>query len=217
MPETTAPPADGTTGTEGQPTPTQAPTPAAGDTNPATGKTFTQSDLDRIVAERLARAKPDDYDEAKAALEELKGIREGQKTDLEKAQATAAERTAERDSARNELKAAAKITELRLEALRQGADEDIVIALLGTSAAVTVSDGKVIGAKEAVANLLTEKPNVKVGGVRQSAGEFGGQNQTTVAERIAALEQTGKPEDRREAMRLKVMQGMSLPVPNATG
>lgn len=214
MPETQTPPADGTTGTpEGQEGAGQ-PDPKVGDQNPQTGKTFTQADVDRIVAERVARAKPDDYDEAKAALAREKAREEGEKTELQKAQDALNERTAERDSARGDLRTANRITELRLEALRQGADEEIVIALLKDSKAVTVSDGQVVGAKEAVANLIEQKPNVKTGGGRQSAGEFGGNDNQSVAARIAQLESSAKPEDRREAFRLKIGQGLSTPTPN---
>ena len=213
MPETGTPPADGTTGAEGTKTPAATPDPKVGEQNPETGKTFTQADVDRIVADRVARAKPDDYDEAKAALGREKAREEGEKTDLQKANETLTERTAERDSARDALKQASRITELRLEALRQGADEEIVIALLKDSKAVTVSDGQVVGAKEAVSNLIDQKPNVKTGGTRTTAGEFGGNDGKTVTDQIATLESSGKPEDRQKAFALKVAQGLALPRP----
>lgn len=67
-----------------QPTPEQQP-PAT----PEVDKAFTQADVDRIVAERVKRAKPADYDELKAAAKRLAEIEAANATDLEKAVATA--------------------------------------------------------------------------------------------------------------------------------
>jgi hypothetical protein len=216
MPESTTPPADGTTGTPaatGDGTQSQTPAPTAGDTNPQTGKTFTQEELNQIVADRVARAKPADYDEAKAAMAELNSIKEGQKTDLQKAQEAAESRKQERDSARSELNAARRTAEIRIEALKQGADEELTMALLANDATIKVEDGRVVGAAEAVAALIERKPNLKTGGTRQSAGEFGGNDGATVAEKIAALEREGTKDSLREARRLKIRQGLSLPTP----
>lgn len=61
-------------------------------------RTFTQADLDRIVERRLSkeRAKFADYDALKSAADELAQIREGEKTELQKAmeRAEAAEKRA---------------------------------------------------------------------------------------------------------------------------
>ncbi|ASR85411.1 scaffolding protein [Mycobacterium phage Cain] len=63
------------------------------------GKTFTQADVDRIAGERAARerAKFGDYDDLKVKASELDAIREGEKTELQKAldRAAAAESRAE--------------------------------------------------------------------------------------------------------------------------
>ena len=50
-------------------------------------RTFTQSELDAIVGDRLKRerAKYADYDEAKAALDELTQLKEASKSELQKA------------------------------------------------------------------------------------------------------------------------------------
>jgi hypothetical protein len=64
-----------------------------------------------------------------------------------------------------------------------------------------------------VAALIERKPNLKTGGTRQSAGEFGGNDGATVAEKIAALEREGTKDSLREARRLKIRQGLSLPTP----
>lgn len=208
MPEPTTPPADGTTGTPEAPA-APAAEPKAGDTNPQTGKTFTQDELNAIVADRVARAKPADYDDLKAKAEEFDKIAEAQKTDLQKAQEAAEVRKQERDSARSELTRTQRIAEIRIEALKQGADEELVMALLANDATIKVENGQVVGAKEAVEQLIERKPNLKTGGTRTSSGEFGGNDQSTVAERIAALEAKGDKDSRREALALKVQQGLS--------
>lgn len=212
MPESAPPPADGTTGTpEGTPqTPPATADPKAGDTNPATGKTFTQDELNAIVSDRVARAKPADYDEAKAALDRENARKEGEKTDLEKARESEAARKAERDTARADLTRTLRMSEIRIEALKQGADEELVIALLADDTSITVSEGKVLGAKEAVEQLIERKPNLTTGGTRRSGAEFGGIDQPTIAEQIAALEGKTDKESRRQLMALKVSQGLSI-------
>jgi hypothetical protein len=63
-----------------------------GGQNGDAGKTFTQADLDRIVAERLGRerSKYGDYDQLKAAADELAKLKEAQATEAEKATRQAA-------------------------------------------------------------------------------------------------------------------------------
>lgn len=207
MPETGTPPADGTTGAEG----TGTPDPKAGDTNPATGKTFTQAELDAIVQDRVARAKPADYDEAKQALAEKKAREEGEKTDLQKAKDRETELTGERDAARREADEVKRSAAVQIEALKQGADEELVALALAGDTSIEVKDGKVTGAKEAVEKLLERKPNLKTGGTRQSGGEFGGTDGTTVAEEIAALEKKGDKESMAKARQLKIAQHLATP------
>ena len=70
-------------------TPVQGGAPAP-QTNAGTGeKTFSQADVDRMIADRLAREqkKYADYGDLKAAKEELDKLKEGQKSELEKANA----------------------------------------------------------------------------------------------------------------------------------
>lgn len=207
MPDTTTAPADGTTGTQ-----TPAATPPAegqGGGTPPAGRTFTQAELDAIVQDRVARAKPADYDEAAAALAREKARAEGEKSDLQKAQdaqrasdekATAAERRAEE---------ALRTSEIRIEALKQGADEELVALALSADSSVEVKDGKVVGAKEAVEKLLERKPNLKIGASRQSGGEFGGTDGSTVHEQIIALEAKGDKDSMAQARRLKIAQQLA--------
>lgn len=55
------------------------------DAPPADDKTFTQADVDRMIADRLKRAKPADYDDLKAAAKRLADIEAANASDLEKA------------------------------------------------------------------------------------------------------------------------------------
>ena len=79
-------------------------------------RTFTQADLDRIVADRLARekAKFADYDEAKAKAAELDKLRESEKSDLEKLQGTPEEILGELSRTQNELRISRAITKHNL-------------------------------------------------------------------------------------------------------
>jgi hypothetical protein len=69
--------------------------PAQGEPGPAT-----QDDLNRIVADRVSREKANyaDYDQLKAAAEELARLKDAEKTDLERQAEELAKVTAERDS-----------------------------------------------------------------------------------------------------------------------
>ena len=170
------------------------------------GKTFTQADLDRIVADRVARAKPADYDDAKAALEREKARIEGEKTELQKATDEAATAARERDEARSEAAATKREAAIMLEAFRQGADAELVVMALKESPEIKLDKGEVKGVEEAVKALQEKKPNLKVGGPTASGGHFGGADTTTVAETIAALERKGDPASLAEARELKIAQ-----------
>src|SRR5688500_512004 len=165
MPDSTRTPADGTTGTpDASATGTPAAEPKAGDTNPQTGKTFTQAELDAIIADRVARAKPADYDEAKAALAEKRAREEGEKTEIQKLTEQRDAEKARADGSDQRANTALRTAEIRIEALKQGADEELVAMALAADDTITVEkDGTVKGAKEAVEKLLDRKPNLKLG------------------------------------------------------
>jgi len=128
---------------------------------PAGDKSFTQADVDRIVAERLARAKttpPADYEALKAAKEKLDALEAAQQTETEKLQlrAEAAEKAAQaaQERAAGALKRAAVVA----AATRAGAvDPDAVFALLDPSAVTVGDDGQVTGVDDAVKALLETK------------------------------------------------------------
>jgi len=124
-------------------------------------KSFTQADVDRILADRLARAKaepPADYDQLKAAAAELEKLKNDQMSETEKltkAAALADERArAAEEKATNALMRAAIVS----AAQRAGAvDPDAVLALVDRSTVKVGDDGQVTGVDEAVKALLDTK------------------------------------------------------------
>lgn len=81
------------------------PNPTAGKNEPE--KTFTQSQLDAIVADRLKRAegKYADYEDLKAKARKLDELTEAEKSDLQKAQDAAAGYKAQLDDLQAQIKA----------------------------------------------------------------------------------------------------------------
>src|SRR5688500_18688129 len=79
---------------------TEAATDSTTETAAATGKTFTQADLDRIVQDRIARerAKFEGFDDLKAEASEFDKLQEANQSELEKAQKRAEK--AEQDAAK---------------------------------------------------------------------------------------------------------------------
>lgn len=137
------------------PEPTTAP-PAA----PAADKTFTQAELDRIVADRLSRerGKYADYDDLKAKASQFDQLAEQQKTDLEKAvDAAKAEGRAEVLSAAND-----RLLKSRIEALaaRDLADPADAVRLLDLAQFKVGDDGQTDDAaiKSAIGELVKSKP-----------------------------------------------------------
>lgn len=184
MPETQTPPADGTTGTTGG-------TPEVGDTNPATGKTFTQAEVDALISQRLARAKPDP-ELARKAAEYDRIQQEGQsELEREKTKAAQAEQKAKAaiETAQRMLRRAAIMD----HATRQNAaDAEVVAALLEADESVTVAeDGTVSGADEAVKQLLKQKKflvTAEAPAPPTSGGDFGGGTAKTLDQQIAEAE-----------------------------
>ena len=152
---------------ENPPTPPAAPatpppaTPPAAPASTDPPKTFTQEQLDQVIAERLARVKgtpPADYEQLKAAAAELEKLKTDQMSDTEKltqAAALAEERArAAEERATNALVRAAVVS----AATRAGAvDPDAVLALLDRSKVAVGDDGTVTGVDEAVKALLDSK------------------------------------------------------------
>lgn len=184
-------------------TPVNAPDP------PAPDKTFTQADLDRIVQERLSRqAKQfEGYDELKEKAKKLDEIEEANRSELDKATRRAEEAEAQATALAEANKKALIRAAVVAEAAKQGAvDPDAVVALLPGDA-VTVDDGTVTGAEDAVKALLESKKYL-VGVSNASPGPGDGGARTPaqpadLAEQIKSAEAEG---DFSKAMSLKNQQ-----------
>ncbi|WP_449600305.1 phage scaffolding protein [Paenibacillus sp. Marseille-Q9583] len=150
---------------EGGPDPDPKPTP-----DPAPDKTFTQADLDRVVAERLARDRKgrEDYDDIKTKLTALEKaeterkkaeLTDAERLEAEKAEALkkaqeAEERGNARETAANQRIINAEFKSLAREA-NVPADRLAAALKLADLSAVTVDDeGNAVGVKEAVEALV---------------------------------------------------------------
>lgn len=168
---------------------------------------MTQDEFDRIIAERVNRAKPKDYDDLVKLRDERDAAEEAKKTELQKekdARIAAEQKAAEKDSKSNaKLIRAAVMT----EATAQGAvDSDLVVRILAEG--LTVDDeGEVPGVKAAVTKLLKEKPFLAGRAASASGGEFGGNGSQTIDEKIAEAERAGKFNEARE---LKIQKGLGI-------
>lgn len=207
MPEVT-PPADDTKGTG---TPPEGTPPAKSEE-----KTFTQSQLDAIIADRVKRAVPADYETLKEKAAKLDAAEEAAKTELQRAQDEAAKAKTEGATAVAQAAQMVRTSRIETEAARAGAlNPDVVVALLASNAAITVADGKVVGAKEAIEALKAAPETAflfgaaKTGLPAANGGQFGGVDNKTLDEQIAILEGQGK---HKEARALKVQKMMSAGV-----
>lgn len=140
-------------------------------------RTFTQAELDRIVQDRVARAKKDapaDYDDLKAKAARLDEIEEANKTEIQKAtdRAAAAERRA--------IDAETRAQETRLrssiiaEAAKRGlADPEDAVHLLDRSVLEFEQDGTPSNIADAMDSLLKAKPHLAGGGGPAGGGDQG--------------------------------------------
>jgi len=120
-------------------------------------RTFTQDQLDAILADRLARERTRfaDYDDLKVKAAKLAELEQAQMSELEKATARAQALEAERDRAL----ARANETLVRSAFIAEAAKLGVVhpedaFALSDASGVVVGEDGKVSGVTEAVAALV---------------------------------------------------------------
>lgn len=141
-------------------------------------KKFTQADMDRVVADRLARAKsepPANYAQLKADAAELAKLKADAQT-AENARLSAEEKTNKRIAdletsvkQANDAVAAAK-SEAQTEKLRatiiaeatkqKAVDPGDIVALLPKDAVTIGDDGQVTGAEAAIKSLLEAKPHL---------------------------------------------------------
>ncbi|WP_313640086.1 scaffolding protein [Paenibacillus sp.] len=206
---------------EGDADPDPNPTP-----DPTPDKTFTQADLDRIVADRLARDRKgrEDYDDIKTKLTAL----ERSEADRAKAEMTAAERLeaekaealkkaqeAEDRSTARETAANQRIINAEFKSLAREANvpaDRLAAALkLADLSAVTVDDeGNAVGVKEAVEALvsahiyLVEKTQPKPLGGRSGGEDVPDKTKEQLLKEAAEkARKTGRIEDRMAYSALK--------------
>jgi hypothetical protein len=126
------------------------------------GKTFTQDDVNRIVADRVARTQQKfaDYDQLKSAAAELDKVRDASRSDLERAV-----EAARKEGAQVATQAAnSRLVKAEARALAAGAkfrDPSDAVAFLGDLSSVKVTaDGDVDTAslEKALADLAKAKP-----------------------------------------------------------
>lgn len=145
------------------PAPATPSAPAAPDTPPApdADKAFTQADVDRIVADRVRRAKPADYDDLKAAAKRLEAIEAANATDLEKAVSAAKKET--EDTIRAEVRRERVLDRVEVLAAKDFADpEDARLRLERDADQYVTKDGQPDSEaiKTALAQLLKDKPHL---------------------------------------------------------
>lgn len=138
----------------------------------AAPKTFTQAELDKIVQERLARAKaepPADYEDLKAAKAKLDELEAANATELEKATKRAEEaeqKAAKAETAAKETRLTSAILAEASKADRKVVDPDAVLTLLDRSKLELDADGNPTNIAAAVDSLLEAKPYLAGGGTR---------------------------------------------------
>lgn len=179
-----------------------------GQTGEGEGKTFTQADLDRVVAERLARerSKFADYKDLKDKASKFDELQTAQQSETEKAVAKA------RDEAKAETLAEVRRDRVldKIEVLAAGKFADPEDAKLRLAARLDefLGDDGQIDAKAidgALSKLLTDKPYLAAGGGRRfegggDGGPRGGKPAPSLEEQIRDAESKG---DWRTARQLK--------------
>lgn len=179
----------------------------SGDATDGASKTFTQDQVDRIVQDRLARAKatpPADYEDLKAKAAKFDELEQSQKTEIEKAmeRASAAER--ERDQALLQAQEQTLRTAIIGAAAGKLADPSDAVALIDRSAVEFGKDGSPTNVGELVSSLLEAKPHLAAsGGARGTSADQGArgtkagqitreQLRTMTADQITAAQASGQ-------------------------
>jgi hypothetical protein len=138
------------------------------ETAPESKVYMTQEEVDRVVAQRLARDRKEveqklsAFDEMKAKAEQFDELQAEQKTELEKLIERAEKAEREREEIAKRADQQAIRSALVAEASRQGAiDPDDVVALLASeSFTIDPESGKVEDADERVKALVESKPHL---------------------------------------------------------
>jgi len=160
----------------------------------AVERTFSQTELDRIVQERVARAKatpPPDYEDLKNKASEFDKLQEAQKTELERerdAREKAEQRATQVETEAKEIRLRSAILAEAAKPDRKVVDTDAVIALLDRSTLELDDSGTPTNIAKAMDSLLEQRPFLVApdGGARgnadQGARSPGGVKQVTEAE-----------------------------------
>jgi hypothetical protein len=129
-------------------------------------KTFTQEELERILAERLKREreKYKDYDELKKAAEELKKIKESQMSEQEKLQMRLAE------IEREKLERERELAELRISMTKQKVLTEMGLPLSLADRIFGETDEEIRQDAEELKKLLGLQANNKIGAPTNPAG-----------------------------------------------
>jgi phage I-like protein len=160
-------------------------------------RTFTQAELDTIIAERLKRqrAQFSDYDALKSQAAKWAEYEETQKTELQKAQDAAARAQAERDSAIKQAQERAIQSAFVAAAAKVGAAHPEDAYALADLTGVEIENGKVTGVTEAVQALVEAKRLVLSGrpvAPELDAGAGGGERKKEKALTAEQLETARK-------------------------
>ena len=150
-----------------------------GDTPPegtAPPKTFTQADLDRIVADRIRRERAQfaDYGDLKTKAQELDALREASKSEADRLRDRHDKAVRERDEALGRQRETMIRTAIVEEAVRQGAADPHDIAALIDRSELNVEGDKVEGVQEAVKALLGRKRYLLQQSSRRAGAELQG-------------------------------------------
>jgi hypothetical protein len=136
-----------------------------GNSDPTPGgdppKTFTQEQLDAIIADRLQRerGKYADYEDLKKAKGELDALKAGQLSEAEKLNKRAAEAETKAQAAEARLRETVTRLEVERQARKLGiVDEDAAYRLLNTSAITLDDDGKPSNIEALLKDLVKAKP-----------------------------------------------------------
>lgn len=156
------------------PTPTPDPAPDPAPAPPDPPRTFTQTELDKIVQDRLAREakKYDGFDDLKTKAAEFDKLQEAQKTELQKA----TDRAAEFEKKAADAETRAKETALRAAIIAEAAkknvvDPDAAAALIDRGSFEFDDAGAPTNVAEAMDALLKAKPYLAGGGTRGNADQ----------------------------------------------
>lgn len=168
----------------------------------AEAKSYTQDELNRMFGERARQAEGsllkklgfDKVEDAQAALNRLKTIDDGQKTDLQKAQEKIAELTRNTETLTSQQKAQVAQYEVMLAAGKLGiVDPDAAFKLMEPSKLEFNKDGKPTNVEPLLRDLVKEKPWLVGSGTSASnhAKNHGGDSSDAVVN--AARKAAGLP------------------------